>query len=187
MSALYVHGLGHFHPENVIDNAFLEALDIGTNEAWILERVGIRTRRTVLPLEYIARTRNADLRAAQEAAVYSNTETARRAALVAIERAGLEPADIGMVVAGGCTPGAWIPAESCRVAAALGIEVPAFDVGSACSTFGAQIHLLASMGRSLPPFVLFVNADNTTRFIDYSHRSTAVLCGDGSSAVERSE
>jgi hypothetical protein len=46
---LYLHGLGHFHPENEVDNAFLESLDIGTNERWIVERVGIRNRRTVLP------------------------------------------------------------------------------------------------------------------------------------------
>jgi len=53
MSTLYLHGMGHFHPENVITNRFLEEMDIGTNDAWILERVGIRTRRTVLSLEYI--------------------------------------------------------------------------------------------------------------------------------------
>src|SRR5688572_32900439 len=46
---LYFHGFGHFHPENQIDNAFLEELDIGTNDAWIVERVGIKNRRTVLP------------------------------------------------------------------------------------------------------------------------------------------
>jgi 3-oxoacyl-[acyl-carrier-protein] synthase-3 len=49
---LYLHGLGHFHPENVIDNAFLESLGIETNDQWIMERVGISTRRTVLPLDY---------------------------------------------------------------------------------------------------------------------------------------
>ena len=43
-------GLGHFHPENEITNSFLESLDIGTNDAWIMERVGIRSRRSVLPL-----------------------------------------------------------------------------------------------------------------------------------------
>jgi 3-oxoacyl-[acyl-carrier-protein] synthase III len=35
---LYIHALGHFHPENVIDNDFLESLDIGTSNEWILER-----------------------------------------------------------------------------------------------------------------------------------------------------
>ena len=43
---LFLHGLGHFHPENEVTNAFLEDLDIGTTEAWIEERVGIRSRRT---------------------------------------------------------------------------------------------------------------------------------------------
>ena len=64
---VYLHGLGHFHPENEITNAFLEDLDIGTSEAWIVERVGIRCRRTTLPLDYIHATRNRDPRAAQDA------------------------------------------------------------------------------------------------------------------------
>lgn len=180
--ALYVHGVGHFHPENVIDNAFLESLDIGTNNEWIIERVGIRERRTVLPLDYIKTTRNADVRAGQEAAIYSNAETARRAALVALERAKLAPKDIGMVIAGGCAPEWSIPAEACRVAAALGIEAPALDLASACSSFGAQLHFLSSMS-VLPPYVLVVNPENTTRVVDYSDRATAVLWGDGTSAA----
>src|SRR5215471_6909327 len=101
---LYFHGFGHFHPENVIDNAFLESLDIGTNDRWIVERVGIKSRRTVLPLDYIRATKNKDLRAGQEAALYTNAETGRRAAEMAIERAGIDVKDIGMVIAGDCSP-----------------------------------------------------------------------------------
>ena len=179
---LYLHAVGHFHPENVIDNRFLEELDIGTNDEWILERVGIRARRTVLPLDYIRRTRNADVRAGQEAALHTNVDTGRRAALHALDRAGLSPKDIGMVVAGGCCPEMSIPAEACRLAAALGIEAPAFDINSACSSFGAQLHLLASMD-DLPPYVLVVNPENTTRVVDYSDRATAVLWGDATSAA----
>lgn len=179
---LYVHGMGHFHPDNVIDNRFLEELDIGTDDAWILERVGIARRRTVLPLDYIRETRNADTRAGQEAALYSNVETGRRAALVALERAGLTPADIGMVVAGGCCPEMAIPSEACRIAAALNIDAPALDINSACSSFGAQLHMLAGMD-GLPPFVLVVNPENTTRVVDYTDRATAVLWGDGTSAA----
>ena len=182
MRHLYVHGLGHFHPENVIDNAFLESLDIGTAEGWILERVGIHTRRTVLPLDYIRQTRNADPRAAQEAALHSNAETGRRAALLAIERAGIRLDQVGMVVAGGCSPDHAIPAEASTIAAALGLEVPAFDLNTACSSFLSQLHLLRSMD-GLAPFVLVVNPENTTRVIDYRERSTAVLWGDGTSAA----
>ncbi|MCC6217713.1 MAG: ketoacyl-ACP synthase III [Polyangiaceae bacterium] len=179
---MFLHGLGHFHPENVLDNRFLEELDIGTSEEWILERVGIHERRTVLPLDYVRATRNADPRAGDEAALYSNVETGRRAALHALERAGLSPSNVGMVVAGGCCPSAEIPAEACRIAQALDLEVPAFDLNSACSSFGVDLHVLASMS-GLPRFVLVVNPENTTRVVDYSDRSTAVLWGDATSAA----
>jgi 3-oxoacyl-[acyl-carrier-protein] synthase-3 len=179
---LYLHGLGHFHPENVIDNAFLEALDIGTNNEWILERVGIAQRRTVLPLDYIRRTKNSDVRAAEEAALYTNAETARRAALHAMSRANLRPSDIGLVIAGGCCPQTTTPAEACRIAAALDIDAPALDINSACSSFGVHLHVLRSQG-GLPSYALLVSPENTTRVVDYSDRSTAVLWGDGTSAA----
>lgn len=179
---LYLHGVGHFHPETEIDNRFLEALEIGTSDAWILERVGIRTRRSVLPLDYIRRTRNADVRAACEASLYTNAETGQLAATMAIERAGLSPRDIGLVIAGGCSPQMSIPAEGCAVADALGIDAPALDVNSACSTFGAQLWLLGCR-RSLPDFVLLVTPENNTRVVDYRDRSTAVLWGDATTAA----
>ncbi len=74
---VYIHGLGHFHPSNVIDNKFLEDLDIGTSDEWILERVGIKTRRTVLPLSYIKETRNQDPRVAREVMEYTNAATGK--------------------------------------------------------------------------------------------------------------
>ena len=147
---LFVHGLGHFHPENQIDNKFLEELDIGTNDEWIVSRVGISNRRTVLPLDYIKATKNQDLRAGLEAAVYSNAETGKRAALMAIERAGIKPSDIGMVIAGDSSPDNCIPPEASTIAKALGIEVPAIDFNVACSTFGAQMHFVRSMGENVP-------------------------------------
>jgi 3-oxoacyl-[acyl-carrier-protein] synthase-3 len=182
MAPLYLHAIGHFHPDNVIDNQFLQELDIGTDDQWILERVGIRERRTVLPLDYIRRTRNADIRAGQEAVLYSNVETGKRAAMMALERAGLHAKDIGLVIAGGCCPEMMMPSEACRIAAVLDIDAAAIDVNSACASFGAQLHLLASM-RDLPPYVLVVNPENTTRVVDYADRATSVLWGDGTSAA----
>jgi len=64
---LYIHGMGHYHPENVITNRFIEELDIGSSDEWIRERVGILARRTALSLEYIRATKNRDPRAAAEA------------------------------------------------------------------------------------------------------------------------
>src|SRR5260221_1007669 len=135
---MFLHAIGHFHPENLITNAFLQELGLETDETWILDRVGIRTRHTVLPLDYIRQTKNRDVRAAQEAALYSNAETGKRAALMALERAGLKPSDIGMVISGGCAPDECIPAEACRVAESLNIDAPALDINSACSSFAAQ-------------------------------------------------
>ncbi|MBN2438740.1 MAG: ketoacyl-ACP synthase III [Deltaproteobacteria bacterium] len=181
---LYLHGIGHFHPENVITNRFLVELGIGTDETWILERVGIRERRTVLSLDYICRTKNRDPRAAHEASLYRNAETAAAAARMALDRAGLGPGDIGLVISGCCAPTLSTPAEAATVAAELGIDAPCLDVNSACTSFGMQIDLLSRMAAErLPPYVLIVQPENITRAIDFSDRSTAVLFGDGSAAA----
>src|SRR5690606_3552526 len=138
----------------------------------------------VLPLDYLKETRNRDVRAAQEAAEYDNAETGRRAGLMALARAGLKASDIGMVIAGGCSPDSSIPAEASRIAAALDIDAPALDLHAACSSFGAQLHFLAGMRPEfLPDHVLVVNPENSTRVVDYSDRSSCVLWGDGTSAA----
>jgi len=181
---LFLHGLGHFHPENELTNAFLETLDIGTSETWIQERVGIRSRRTTLPLDYIRATRNRDPRGAQEATLYTHAEAGRRAAEMALARAGIAPADVGMVIAGSSVMDTATPAEACNIARALGIEAPALDVNSACTSFFAQMHVLSLMRpEALPPWVLVVVSEAVTRAVDYTDRSSAVLWGDGSVAA----
>lgn len=181
---MYIHGIGYFHPQNIIDNTFLEELDIGTNDQWIMERVGISSRRTVLPLSYIKETKNQDLRAATDVSEFSNATTGKLAAEMAIKHAGIEKEQIGMLINGGCTPQTLTPAEACSIAAELDLEINAFDLNSACSTFGAQMHFLSMMNPdALPEFILLVSPENNTRSIDYSDRSSAVLWGDGTSAV----
>ncbi len=181
---LFVHGVGHCHPENEISNRFLEDLDIGTTDAWIMERTGIHSRRTVLDLDYISETRNEDVRAAGSAVTCTNSELGRRAALQALERAEITPADIGMVIAGGTAPDMDCPAEACGIAAALDLDVPAVDVRSACTSFGAAVHLLSLMQPlKVPDFVLVVNPETVTRTVNYNDRQTAVLWGDAAAAV----
>jgi 3-oxoacyl-[acyl-carrier-protein] synthase-3 len=181
---LFIHGIGHFHPENRIDNAFLTSLGIGTDDAWIMERVGIRSRRTVLPLDYIVRTKNEHPSEAAHWSIHTNAETGARAARLAMERAGVQASQIGLVIAGGCSPQYSIPAEACQVAAELGISATAYDLNSACSSFAVQLHHLRAMRpEAVPDYVLVVNVENTTRTVDYRDRRTAVLWGDGSSAV----
>jgi 3-oxoacyl-[acyl-carrier-protein] synthase-3 len=182
--SLHLHGLGHFHPENEITNRFLEELDIGTSDEWILERVGIRSRRTTLPLDYIRTTRNRDPRAAAEATLYTHAETGRRAAELALERAGVAREQIGLLIAGSSAMDTATPAEACNIARALGLEVPALDVNSACTSFFANLFVLSLMDPAkLPEFVLVVVPEAVTRTVDYDDRSSAVLWGDGAVAA----
>ena len=182
--SLYLHALGHFHPENEITNRFLEELDIGTNDEWILERVGIRSRRTSLPLDYIRETRNREPRAAVEATLYTHADTGRRAAEMAIARAGIDKSAIGMVVAGSSVMDTTTPAEACNVARALELEVAALDVNSACTSFFASVYVLSLMDPArLPDFVLLVVPEAVTRSVDYTDRASAVLWGDGAAAA----
>ncbi len=181
---LYIHGMGHFHPENVIDNQFLEDLNIETNDQWIMERVGIRERRTVLPLDYIRETHNKDPLEANRLCQYTNAQTGAYAARMAMERAQVTPAQVGMVIAGGCLPQYSMPADACLIAAELGIDAIAFDINSACSTFAVQMHMLNQMhADSLPDYILLVIAENVTRSINYADRKVAVLWGDGAAAI----
>lgn len=181
---IYLHGLGYFHPENIIDNQFLEDLDIGTNDEWIMSRVGIQQRRTVLPLDYIKETYNKDIRLVSEVSLYTNAETGKKAAMMALKHAKLKPQDIGLVIAGGCSPQYSTPAEASAIAAELNIEAPAVDLGTACSTMGTHMYFLARMDpQALPDYILCILPENTTRVIDFSDRSTAVLWGDGTAAL----
>jgi 3-oxoacyl-[acyl-carrier-protein] synthase-3 len=181
---LYLHALGHFHPETVLDNHFLSSLDIGVDVKWIEDRVGIVERRTTLPLDYLSATHNKDPRAAAEAAHTTPTQMSVRAAEMALQRAGLTASQLGMVVSGGCSPEMQIPADSSRIANALGISATCFDLQSACSTFASQIHILNQMKpEALPDFVLVVNSETFTRSIDYSDRRQAVLFGDAATAA----
>ena len=167
--SMYLHGLGHFHPENQITNDFLTNLDIGTDSRWIDERVGIQSRRTVMSLDYIKETLNRDFTQAAEASDYTHAETGKFAGEMALRRAGLQASDIGMVIAGSCNPDSMSPADACMIAAQLGIEAPSFDINSACTSFHVALYMLAMMRpEAVPEFVLVVTPETVTCSVDYS-------------------
>lgn len=181
---IYLHGMGHFHPENIITNQFITDLDIGSDESWIMERVGISTRYTTLDLDYIRQTKNMDPRGAWEASCYSRQEMGVKAASLAIERAGINAEDIGLVISGTSTPEHTIPAEAACIAAGLGIDATCFDMNSACSTFLVQMNVLNTMRpEKTTPYILVVQPENYTHVVNYSDRNTAPLFGDGASAA----
>lgn len=180
---LYLHSTGHFHPENIISNQFLVDLDIGTSNEWIIERVGIQNRRTVLPLDYIRQTKNLNKRETFSVSQYTNAQMGANAARLALKRGGIKLEDIGMLVYGSSSAEKVAPAEASAVAQELGIEVPCFDMNSACSTYGMNINFLMRMQpEALPPYVLVVNAESITKAVNYTDRKEAVLFGDGAVA-----
>jgi 3-oxoacyl-[acyl-carrier-protein] synthase-3 len=103
---------------------------------------------------------------------------------MAFKRAQLQPADIGLVVAGSSLPRHASPADASIIAERLGIAAPCFDINAACSSWVVQLYTLARMNPDdLPPFVLVVNSESFTLSVDYRNRSNAVLIGDATTAA----
>lgn len=181
---LYLHGLGHYHPNNIIDNSFLESLNINTNNEWILDRVGIHERRTALPLNYIRETYNKNPTLAFQQMETSYADGAARAVHHALSRAGIETNQVGLVVAGECILQYPFPANASVIAAAAGIQSMAIDINTACSSFATQMHYLNHLDESiLPEYIVVVNPGFFTSIIDFTDRNTAVLFGDGAAAA----
>ena len=107
-----------------------------------------------------------------------------RAARLALERAGIAAADVGLVIAGNSATDTSAPAEACNIAGELGMEVPAFDVMSACTSFYVQLWVMSMMDPArLPDWVLLVAPETLTTTVDYTDRASAVLWGDGAAAA----
>jgi 3-oxoacyl-[acyl-carrier-protein] synthase-3 len=177
----FIRGIGHAHPSNVITNQFLTELNIGTTDEWILDRVGISERRTILPLEHILLTKNRDrnenLKYIHEAA----GTLVEEAVNLALKRAGMSRDDVDLVIAGGCTPTNLIPSDSATYAHRLGISKPCIDFNAACSSFTAGVHF----ARNLFDYrnILLINCEVPTTHVDYSDRKNCVLIGDACAAT----
>ncbi len=182
-------GMGHFFPETVLDNPFFDALDIGSDAQWIDERVGIKERRSVLARQDIIDLRRGQITRAELVAqgrLMTMAQMSKEPWRMAKERAekGNDKVVIDHLIAGTSVPDWDIPANACSIAGTLGLEVAAFDVNSACSTFVVNLHvgkalLAAGQSKSLA----IINAERYTTRLDYSDRSSCVLFGDSASAA----
>ncbi|MCU0494555.1 MAG: ketoacyl-ACP synthase III [Chloroflexaceae bacterium] len=152
-------------PQRVVTNDEL-AQQIDTSDEWIRTRTGINQRRIVGPGEYTS-TLGAD------------------AARQALERAGLAPTDVDLVILATCTPDRPFPATACAIQASLGIPgAGAFDLNAACSGFVYGMHVATAMIRSgMHRTVLLVASDIFTHLLNWNDRNTCVLFGDGAGAV----
>ena len=180
---LEILGMGFCHPDGVISNEFLEELDIGSEAEWIVSKIGIHERRTVLPLEYIKETKNKNPEAAIPLMEKTTISMAQEASEMALARAGLKASDVGLVILNTCTPAGFAPTEAAELASKLGIQVPAYDVLTACPAFALHIdYLNAFEPENLPDYVLCVSTAALTPKVDYSNRSDSAIWGDGAAA-----
>jgi len=158
-------GTGHSYPEGVLTNADLEKT-VETSDEWITSRTGIKQRRKAAPGEY-------------------TSQFAVRASRQAIERAGLEPSDIDLILCATVTPDQILPSTGCLIQAELGAHsAAAMDVVAACSGFLYGLTLANTMvqtGQSRNALV--VGAEILTQYVDYTDRQTCVLFGDGAGAA----
>ena len=160
-----ITGLGCHVPERVLDNAELSTI-VDTNDAWIVERTGIRERRI----------------AAEDEAL---TDICMPAARRALEMAAADPASIDLVIVATVTPDMAFPSSSALMADALGMpQAAAYDLSAGCTGFVyaiAQAHGMLSAG--LAKRALVVGGDVLSTILDWTDRSTLVLFGDGAGAV----
>jgi 3-oxoacyl-[acyl-carrier-protein] synthase III len=158
-------GVGSALPSRRVDNAELAA-EVDTSDEWIVERTGIRTR-------YIA--------GEGETTATLAAEAARRA----LAEAGLEPADVGLIVLATATPDQTFPSSATKVQHLLGItDAIAFDVHAVCTGFLYALTVADSMLRGgNARTALVIGAETFSRILDWEDRTTCVLFGDGAGAV----
>ena len=158
-------GTGSYLPEKIVTNADLEKI-LDTSDQWIQERTGIRERRIAHEDE-------------------SSSDMAEAAAQKAMEAAGVNPEEIGLIVVGTTTPDLVFPSTACLIQSRLGLpDCGAMDVNAACSGFMYALSVADKYVRCGDvKKALVIGVDKLTAMLDWNDRGTAVLFGDGAGAV----
>jgi 3-oxoacyl-[acyl-carrier-protein] synthase III len=158
-------GLGHHVPAEVMPNGPI-AERLGVDDAWIVKRTGIRSRRRAADDERLS-------------------DLATFAARKALADAGVEPYDVDLILVATMSQDELTPNTAPLVAHALGAErAGTIDVGAACTGWLSGLQLAAGQiesGRA--DRVLLIGAEILTRLTDFDDRKTAALFGDGAGAV----
>lgn len=160
-----IAGTGSYLPEKVLTNADLAEF-VETSDEWIVSRTGIRERHIAAEGE-------------------TTVDLAYHASLRALEAAGVDAAEIDLIVFGTTTPDLIFPSSACLLQHRLGANgCPAFDVNAACSGFVYALTVADQFVRSgTAKTVLVVGSETLTRMLDWNDRATCVLFGDGAGAV----
>ncbi|MEC5211727.1 3-oxoacyl-[acyl-carrier-protein] synthase-3 [Polaromonas sp. CG_9.5] len=165
-----ITGTGSYLPPHRLTNAELAAelaaKGVETSDEWIVERTGIKARHFAAP-----DVTSSDL----------GLEAAKRA----LEAAGLQAADIDLIIVATSTPDMVFPSAACILQHKLGIAgCPAFDIQAVCSGFVYALTVADAMIKTgTASKALVIGAEVFSRILDFSDRTTCVLFGDGAGAV----
>nr|WP_303684057.1 beta-ketoacyl-ACP synthase III [Brevundimonas naejangsanensis] len=159
-----VTGVGSFLPEQVVTNADLTKI-VDTSDEWIIERTGIRQRHKARDDE-------------------PTSDLALKAAERALADAGKMAADVDLIIVATTTPDQTFPATAAIVQRKLGAPVGiAFDVQAVCSGFVYAMSIADGfVARGQAKCALVIGAEEMTRLMDWTDRTTCVLFGDGAGA-----
>ena len=156
--------MGSYRPPLRVGNEQIAAR-IGSTDEWIRERSGIVTRGV----------------AEHESVV----DMAVDAAAKALAAAGVDAADVGLVLLATCSMPGPLPGGAPQVAARIGATTAgATDIGAGCAGFTYAVAMAADVVRSgSARHVLVVGSERLTDMVDYDDRGSAFLFGDGAGAV----
>ncbi|MFC6861435.1 beta-ketoacyl-ACP synthase III [Zunongwangia atlantica] len=161
-----ITAVGGYVPEDVLTNKMLEEM-VETNDEWITTRTGIKERRI--------------LKDPNKGTSYLGIQAAKDL----INKAGLDPKEIDMVILASATPDMPVAATGVHVASEIGaVNAFSYDLQAACSGFLYAMSTGAAYiesGRYKK--VLVIGADKMSSIIDYTDRTTCIIFGDGAGAV----
>jgi 3-oxoacyl-[acyl-carrier-protein] synthase-3 len=158
-------GTGSYVPEKILTNADLSKI-VDTTDEWITTRTGIKERRIAGKNEF-------------------TSDMATKAALSAIEQAGISPKEIDLILLATATPDMLFPATACLVQTKLGATNAAcLDISAACAgfLFGVEIAQQFITSHTYET-VLVIGAEKLSSITNWSDRNTCVLFGDGAGAA----
>jgi 3-oxoacyl-[acyl-carrier-protein] synthase-3 len=158
-------GTGSYVPEKILTNADLMRM-VDTSDEWITTRTGIKERRIAAKDEH-------------------TSDMATKAALAAIEQAGISAKEIDLILLATATPDMMFPATACLVQNMIGATKAAcLDVSAACAGFLFAIEIAQQFITSHTyETVLVIGAEKLSSITNWTDRNTCVLFGDGAGAA----
>ena len=158
-------GTGSYVPEKILTNADLSRM-VDTSDEWITTRTGIKERRIAAKDEY-------------------TSDMATKAALAAIEQAGISANEIDLILLATATPDMTFPSTACLVQKRIGATKAAcLDVSAACAGFLFAIEIAQQFITSHTyETVLVIGAEKLSSITNWTDRNTCVLFGDGAGAA----